>query len=281
MIVKLLVYTLLATTVGCAGAEIDRSETENSVRSPAVLRLLTGDDTTIASDWTASEGGAKFAAVTDGRPLEPWISSAHAFGARSLAFSVPTDTSGHKERVEYKIARAEDLDGLHFDNARYTGFAFKLGASPAPFLGSSIFWQAWQGYPWGPPASLKFAAGSSAPYRIKLAVRNSSVGPDSTNPDIEIWSHPVIAPDTWYTFIVYVKPRFDGNGEIKLWINGTKVADWVGAIGYDPTKVAGAFNGLDVKDGIYQPGANDGHTFYFDQIVFADSYAAAAAALGW
>jgi hypothetical protein len=47
------------------------------------LRLLTGNATRIADDWTANEG-----------------------------------------------------------SARYAGFAFKLEAAPAPFLGSAIFWQA-------------------------------------------------------------------------------------------------------------------------------------------
>ena len=245
------------------------------------LRLITGDATTIAADWTAMEGASHFAVVTDGNPSKPWISSAHAVGSKSLAFQVPTDTSGHKQRVEYKIAQGTDQDGLHFDNARYTGFAFKLGASPAPFISSAIFFQAWQGYPWGPPVSLKFAADSASPYRIKLAIRNPSIGPDSTVPDIELWSGATIEPDVWHTFLVYVEPRFAGNGHIKLWIDNTKVLDWTGAIGYDPTKVKGAINGLDVKTGIYQPSTNNGHTFYFDQIVFATSYAAAASELGW
>src|SRR5262249_18430841 len=184
--------------------------TDESLTDQPLLRLLTGDGTVIADDWTASEGGAHFAVVKDGAPDKPWISSAHAAGAHSIAFSVPTDTSGHKQRVEYKIARAEDADGLHFDNARYSGFAFKLGDSPMPFLGTAIFWQAWQGYPWGPPVSLKFAADSAAPYRIRLAIRNPSTGPNSTDRDIEIWSSSMIQPNTWYRFLLYVRPRIDG-----------------------------------------------------------------------
>jgi Polysaccharide lyase len=248
-----------------------------------VLRLITGDQTVIAPDWTASEGGDTFDVVKDGSPLEPWISSAHFAGDHSLAFGVPSDMSGHKERVEYKVAQASDRDGLHFDNARYAGFAFKLGGDPAPFLDSAIFWQAWQGYPYGPPVSLKFEASAAPPYRIKLAIRNPSTGPSSTTPDIELWSASMIDPDTWHTFLIYVEPRFAGDGEIKMWIDGTRVLAWSGAIGYDPTdpSAPGAYAGLDIKDGIYQPDANNGHTFYFDQIVVATTYAAAANALGW
>jgi hypothetical protein len=31
---------------------------------------------------------------------------------------------------------------------------------------------------------------------------------------------------------------------------------WTGQIGYDPAQVSGAYAGPDIKDGIYQPGAN-------------------------
>ncbi len=87
--------------------------------------------------------------------------------------------------------------------------------------------------------------------------------------------------NTWHTFLIYIEPRFDGTGHLELWIDNTAVLEWSGAIGYDPTQVAGAYAGLDIKDGIYQPEANNGHTFYFDQIVVATTYADAAAALGW
>jgi hypothetical protein len=275
------VCTLLALLSACAPVSPQPAEIESGDQLAPLLRLLDGEGTVIHDDWSASEGGQDFAVVTDGTPEKPWRSTAHAFGAASLAFAVPTDMSGHKQRVEYKVARAEDADGLHFDNARYAGFAIKLPSSPAPFLGSAIFWQAWQGYPWGPPVSLKIGAGNQAPYTVRLAVRNPGVGPDSTVPDIEIWSGNVLQPNRWYTFLVYLKPRFDGGGEVKLWIDGVRVVDWSGAIGYDPAKVAGAYDGLDIKDGIYQPSANNGHTFYFDQIVVATSYASAAAKLGW
>jgi hypothetical protein len=271
-------WILLIALCGCVEAE---AETTDDLTGPALLRLVTGDGTTIADDWSASEGGAHFAVVRDGAPDKPWISSAHAAGAKSIAFSVPTDTSGHKQRVEYKIAKAQDADGLHFGNARYTGFAFKLGDSPAPFLGTAIFFQAWQGYPWGPPVSLKFSADDKAPYRIRLAIRNPITGPRSEDRDIEIWSSSMIQPNTWYRFLIYVKPSFDGRGEIKMWIDGTRVVDWTGAIGYDPRSAGGVLDGLDVKAGIYQPGANNGHTFYFDQIAFTRTYEAAAEALGW
>lgn len=244
--------------------------------SPATeFRLLSGDNTTVHSDWNATESGNEFFVVTDGVPTKPFISTQHYLGSNSVGFTVPTDTSGNKERVEYKILRTTDPDGLTFTNARYCGFAFMLAPSPLPFTDSSIFWQAWQGSPWGAPASLKFGSGSSAPYLIRLNIRNASVGPDSSVPDIQLWSNKVINPGTWYSFVIYIQPRYDTNGNIKLWINGTNYLDWTGEIGYDPTQVTNTYAGLDIKDGIYQPDSNNGHTMYFDQVRVADTYAEA------
>jgi hypothetical protein len=244
-----------------------------------VLRVLDGT-ATIRPDGSAIENNVVFPTVVDGSPQLPMLATDPARGT-VIAFTVPTDTSGHKQRIEYKIAQAADPDGLHFDNARYTGFTFQLPATPtpAPFLGSAILWQAWQGYPYGPPVSLKIVRSSAAPFQLKLSIRNATVGPDSTVPDIEVWSGAVIDPGAWHEYVVYVEPRFAGGGALKLWIDGTKVVDWTGAIGYDPAQVAGAYAGLDLKDGIYQPDANNGHTFEFGRVVVATGFAATTAAL--
>ncbi len=253
--------------------------------SATVFRMLTGDYTTINADWTAYENGNSFATVESGSPLEPVISTQHYAGNESIQIQVPTDASGSKERFEYQIAAAADTNGLHFDNARYCGFAFRLGSPTAAFASSDLFWQAWQGYPWGPPASLKVTTSSSAPYTVGLYIRNMATGPDSANPDIKLWSSAMIQPDVWYAVVIYISPRYtNNNGSIKLWINGTNYVNCTTNIGYDPNQVYsyagssyGAYNGLDIKNGMYQPDANNGHTMYFDQIVFADTFAEAAA----
>ncbi|MDB6017187.1 MAG: hypothetical protein JWR19_1676 [Pedosphaera sp.] len=243
----------------------------------AVYRMLTGDYTTINPDWSAYENGRSFDTVESGSPLQPLISTQHFAGSNSIQIQVPTDTCGSKERFEYTIAHASDPDGLHFDNARYCGFAFKLGSPSAAFNSSDLFWQAWQGSPWGPPASLKLTAGSSAPYTVGLYIRNMVTGPDSAVSDVKLWSSPMVQPDTWYTVVIYIAPRFtNNNGNIKLWINRTNYVNCTTNIGYDPNLVAGAYNGLDIKNGMYQPDANNGHTMYFDQIMVADTYVEAA-----
>ena len=75
-----------------------------------------------------------------------------------------------------------------------------------------------------------------------------------------------------------MSPRYtNNNGSIRLWINGTNYINCTTNIGYDPSLVSGAYDGLDIKNGMYQPNANNGHTVYFDQIMFADTFNEAAA----
>jgi hypothetical protein len=263
------------STLPDAASGQGKGDGPGAVDAPAgrVIRLL-DDSAAIGSNGLATDHGYTYSTVVDGTPSTPAI----ADGA--IAFTVPTDTSGHKQRIEYKILEAADPDGLHFDNARYSGFALQLPAGQAAFLGSTIFWQAWQGFPYGPPISLKVEKSDASPFRIRLAIRNASVGPDSTVPDITLWSG-ALDDGTWHQFLIYVSPRFAGGSELKLWVDGVKQLDWQGAIGYDPTQVSGAYAGLDIKDGIYQPSANNGRTLLFDHLIVSTSYALAAHELGW
>jgi|GEM_PF-2250479 hypothetical protein len=250
-----------------------------------VYRMLTGDYTTINPDWSAYENGWTFDTVENGSPSQPLISTQYFTGNSSIQIQVPTDGSGSKERFEYVVCHASDTNGLHFDNARYCGFAFKLGSPAAAFNSSDLFWQAWQGSPWGPPASLKLTTSSSPPFTIGLYIRNLATGPDSAVSDLKLWSSAMIQPDVWYSVVIYISPRFTNNaGNIKLWINGINFVNTTTNIGYDPSQVYslgginyGVLNGLDIKNGMYQPDANNGHTMFFDQIMFADTYAEAAA----
>src|SRR6185295_3714261 len=125
-------------------------------RTPAtVYRMLTGDYTTINPDWTAYENGCSFGTASNGTPSAPLISAQHFAGSNSIQIQVPTDNSGNKERFEYVISQPADVNGLHFDNARYCGFVFKFGLPAAAFTISDLFWQAWQGSSLGPSAILK------------------------------------------------------------------------------------------------------------------------------
>jgi len=249
--------------------DLDAVSSELDTDKP--IHVLTGDGTTIRSDWKAVEAGDPYVhpVVDDGSPSKPWISTAHYVGSKSIAFQVPTDLSGARQRFEYKIAQAADSSGLHFDNARYSGFVFKIGGTAAPFLSSALIWQAHQGAPYSPPVQLSIR-GSSPPFQLRMAVHNMATG--SGDKDIEVFSENIIQPNTWYRVQVYVKPRYNSEGTLKLWINGVRRLEWTGSIGYDPSKYSGSHKGLDIKNGIYQPHANNGHLFYFDQIKFGSTF---------
>jgi hypothetical protein len=240
--------------------------------------MLTGDYTTLNPDWSAYENGNTFTTVESGTPSQPLISTQHYAGNYSIQIQVPTDNTGNKERFEYTLLPAADSNGLHFDTARYSGFAFRVASPTSSFQSSALIWQAWQGSPWGPPASFKLTASSAPPFTVGLYIRNMETGPDSAVSDVKLWSSSMIQPDTWYAVVIYLAPRYtNNNGDIKLWLNGTQYVDCTTNIGYDPSQVAGAYNGLDLKNGIYQPNANNGHTLFFDQLIVADTFAEAAA----
>ena len=103
-----------------------------STASANVYRMLTGDYTTLNPDWSAYENGNTFTTVESGTPSQPLISTQHYAGNYSIQIQVPTDNTGDKERFEYTLLPASDLNGLHFDNARYSGFAFKVASSSTP-----------------------------------------------------------------------------------------------------------------------------------------------------
>lgn len=266
--------------------------------SPAtVFRLLTGDYTTINPDnWSATENGYSYDEVVNGSPYAPWISTNHFVDNYSIGIEVPTDTSGNKERFEYRIISNTDTNAPHFNNFRYCGFAFMLATNALPFTDSTLIWQGFQGSPWGAPAMLKFGKSTSPPYLLRMSIRNMIDGPDSSTSEFQLWTNSMIYPGVWYSVVIYIQPcyntntalvGYNTNGNIKLWIDGTNYVNWSGEIGYDPTLLynttngdittdtngsAGVDNGLDVKDGIYQPDANNGHTVYFDEIAVADNY---------
>lgn len=247
-----------------------------------VFKYINGDNTTVNSDWSLSQGGNTFPAVTNGSPSKPFIVTNDSYrGTESIGYSVPTDSSGNKERIENKVCLYNDANALNFGNSRYIGYAVKLAYPDGGFSNSALITQAWQGSPWGPPVALKFTKSSTNPYTLRLCIRNMQTGPDSATPDLTVWTGSM-SSGVWHTVVIYITPRYNTNGEVKLWIDGTRVVDWIGGIGYDPSqtylnsadgKYYGVENGLDVKCGIYQPDANVAHTLYFDEIRFTNTYA--------
>jgi hypothetical protein len=91
--------------------------------------------------------------------------------------------------------------------------------------------------------------------------------------------------NTWTNFVVMLIPDYNGNGQIKVWQNGTQVIAWTGKVGYDPSTIpyknppAGTANPNTSFDVFYSPYRNRQNTkqqMFFDEIRFADTYSEAA-----
>lgn len=239
----------------------------------STFKYLNGDDTAVNGDWSLTQSGVTYGPVYQGSPTKPFVVTSDSFaGAAALGYQTPTDLSGSKERIEHYLCLYNDPAGVNFTNARYIGYAVKLVDAGGGFLSSVIFTQGWQGSPWGPPVMLKITGGSASPYPLRLNIRNMTTGPDSTTPDLNIWSGS-LSSGIWHTVVLYIKPRLDNSGEVTLWLDGVQKVDWIGQLGYDPAQVSGALNGLDCKYGIYQVSTNNTKTFYFDEVRYGDTYA--------
>lgn len=254
--------------------------------SQDLLRYVDAESTVIQSDWrlkqpkVSGSGYDYFSMVNDGSPLQPALISDAYRGTHSIAYEVNTSTI--KERIEHKFANINDADATLFDVGRYYGFAIKMDPSKwDDFSSSLIFFQAWQGYPYNPPVSLKFMTqkNSNGDYRVKLAIRNDDTGPiNGTEADA---GSTYLSKGVWHAVQVYLKPSYaNANGQITVWIDGTKTMDYTGKIGYTPDPPVDdadtdfKYNGVVCKWGIYQPDPNTGHRLLFDEIKYGNTLSA-------
>lgn len=236
-----------------------------------LLRYIDLENAVILSDGRLQDRSQIYpTAITGGEP-KSFISSDCFSGSKSLMFTTPAAQS--TQRFEYKLCDYNQPDALNFANERYVGFAVKIPETFDTLKGSVIFFQAWQGYPWGPPLMLKMTSGGN-PYRVRLTIRNTSTGPDSVNPDEQLWTE-YMYKNQWYTFVVGMKPRVYGDSSrVQLWMNSKLVLDWNGNIGYDPATFTTdvPYPSLCLKFGIYQVSANTSHTLLFDEIRYSSDY---------
>jgi hypothetical protein len=246
---------------------------EQSAKAPAPMHDITLQHASVLPDKSLVDNGVRYPPVISGNPSAPQIVTFD--GKRALQYSVPEGT-GSKERIENKLSPASDPNALTFGTKRYAGFDFQVPKDAAAFKSSALFFQEWQGYPHGPPVSLKVNRSQGSPFTISLCVRNMDTGPDSAQPDKVVWTGKLPAGE-WHRFVVMTSPDFaQPNGEVKLWIDGTRMVDWKGKIGYDPSVVQGAQNNFDTKFGLYQPEPNNAHSVYFSDVRYSDQYAAAS-----
>jgi Polysaccharide lyase len=131
---------------------------------------------------------------------------------------------------------------------------------------------------------LKAPSSAGDPWPNRLFLQTSDKG--QITGDDQIWlydsSNPAISPtrvqiyvDTWYTYVLGVKPGYDGTGHLYLWINGVRVVNYTGAVGYKPEvdgDLPGTLASLMVKSGIYRNSGNPNVTFAFDNIKYGNTY---------
>jgi hypothetical protein len=249
----------------------------------------------IDSQGNLTEAGRNYRVIykPDPRPdwiNLPWITSSEAFqGSHSIGMEIdPTGniTPNGTDKVNHRLSSAgsgsRDSFALDFNQAKYTGFAVKLGEFDVPSK-SLLLAQWWQGSPYSPPLQLEIIPDSnpSSPIRYRFLFRNNETGgnPTPLKPNVIPFNSGVdntLKRGEWHTFIVYTKMRHTGladDGEVRVWHNGTEVIRWVGKIGYDPSV---ALNGkdfpnktFDVYYGLYREQQNKKHQVFFDEIRFA------------
>ena len=249
------------------------STAANGKESNTLIRHISFDHAVVCADVTLNDSGTRYPTTVSGK-ASPAVLSTDAFhGSQGMLFQVPAGSS--TQRFEYKLCRHNEPYALRFDNERFIRFSVKIAEPFEPLEGSLIFFQAWQGTPWGPPVMMKLTSGDG-PYKVELSIRNTQTGPDSQVPDKELWSSKM-HENKWYHFVVGIKPRITGNAShLQLWMNGEKQLNWdnEGNIGYDPSAFSRnkPYNALTLKFGMYQPGSNSNHALLFDEIRFASTY---------
>ncbi|WP_260706418.1 polysaccharide lyase [Edaphobacter flagellatus] len=247
----------------------------------------------INSDGSLTEDGINYACIYKPVPQAswvrtPWISPSQAYsGSHSIGLEVdpqvPT-TQGEVDKVQQRISSGNDSFALTWGVKRYTGFAVKLPSAnfqiPTDRL---MIAQWWQGSPYGPPVRIEITNDTTDQVTWKLWIlNNDTLGNPSATPIVVDGG--TIPFDTWSTFVVMLIPDYTGNGQIKVWQDGTQVIYWTGKVGYDPSTIpyknppagtANPNNAFDVFYGPYRNTQNTKQQMFFDEIKFTDTYSEA------
>ena len=270
----------------------------NAKAAPTVYRHITAEtsspyDAVINADGSLTEDGVTYACIYKPVPQAswvrtPWISPSQAYaGQHSIGLEVDAQTdfsAGAVDKVQQRISSGDDSFALTWGVKRYTGFALKLPSAnfqiPTDRL---MIAQWWQGSPYGPPVRLEITNDTTNVVTWKIWVlNNDTLGNPSAQPIV--LNGATIPFDTWTTFVVMLIPDYTGNGQIKVWENGTQVITWTGKVGYDPSTIpyknppAGTPNPNNAFDVFYGPYRNTQDTkqqMFFDEIKFTDTYSEA------
>ena len=249
---------------------------------------------TIDADGNLIESGVTYACIYKPVPQEswvrtPWISPSQAYlGSHSIGMEIDPQgvtSPGDVDKVQHRISSGNDSFALTWGVKRYTGFALKLPSAnfgiPTDRL---MIAQWWQGSPYGPPVRIEITNDTADVVTWKLWILNNDTLGNPSSVPIEIYGG-TIPFDTWTKFVVMLIPDYTGNGQIKVWQDGTQVIAWTGKVGYDPstlpyknppTGTANPNSAFDVFYGPYRNRQFVRHQMFFDEIKFTDTYAEAA-----
>jgi hypothetical protein len=251
----------------------------------------------INSDGSLTENGVTYPCIYKPDPQAswvrtPWLSpSQHYLGSKSIGMEIDPQAvyaSGDVDKVNHRLSSGNDSFALGFGGIkRYTGFALELPSAnfQIPEAGRKLMLaQWWQGSPYGPPVRMEITNATTSVVTFRFWVlNNDTLGNPSAVP-IDIGGG-TIPFDEWNTFVVMLIPDYTGNGQIKVWQNGTQIIYWIGKVGYDPaTKpYTGDTSGIsypnlnfDVFYGPYRDRQNKKHQVFYDEIKFASTYSEAA-----
>jgi len=247
-------------------------------------------DATIASNGDLTEDGVEYDCIFKPVPQAswvrtPWISPSQAYaGSHSIGMEVdaqsPTET-GEVDKVQQRLSSGDDSFALTFGNKRYTGFAVEFPSANFQIPTDRLMVaQWWQGDPYGPPVRIEITNDTTNVVTWKIWILNDDTQGNPSSTPIVV-SGGTIPFDTWNTFVVMLIPDYSGNGQIKVWQNGTQVITWTGKVGYDPSTIpynnppAGTANpnpNFDVFYGPYRNTQDTKQQMFFDEIRFADTY---------
>jgi hypothetical protein len=220
----------------------------------------------------------------------PWISTNGGYTSNnSISYEIDPSPSGDTsttDKVDTRISYGGDTTALGFDSVKFLGFALNI---PAANFGAVVgdgssgvqIAQWWQGSPYSPPLALDLTGVSNGKATFELIAHNDTTLGNPSSVPITITTG-TIPFDIWNTFEIETTMDFNGNGEVALWENGTKLVDWTGAVGYDPSTIpyknppqgtANPNQSFDVFFGPYRPIQNTEQVEQFDDVRWANTLA--------
>jgi hypothetical protein len=239
------------------------------------------DTATITPNLTLSENGITYSIANRGNYNPPSLFTNGAYSGQSLNISLPKSVqkSGVVDRFEYEWVQPTNSNAPQFDGImRYFGIRFKIVSAQTrlPTNGGVILSQMWQGSPYAPPIWIDIIAPANPknPWPNRLWIQNGTTGQYTSNQGIKLYSG-TIPEDVWTLFVLGVRPGWNGNGEIRFWVNGNLVIDFNGQVGYQPVSqggLPGTLDGLMIKSGAYRNSGNPPISFGFDNMKYGSSY---------